>query len=47
MGANHEAESVPIIGHPVLAILGAKHETESGHITGDTGYSSILDQAIL
>ena len=24
LGANHEAESVPIIGHPVSAILGAK-----------------------
>ena len=36
MGANHEAEIVPIIGHPVLAILGARHEAESGPITGDT-----------
>ena len=42
LGANHEAESVPIIGHPVSAILGAKHEAESGPITGDTGYSPIL-----
>ena len=42
LGANHEAESVPIIGHPVSAILGAKHEAERGPITGDTGYSPIL-----
>ena len=37
----------PIIGHPVLAILGAKHEAESGPITGDTVYSPILDPANL
>ena len=43
LGANHEAESVPIIGHPVSAILGAKHEAESVPITGDIGYSPILD----
>ena len=42
LGANHKAESVPIIGHPVSAILGAKHEAERGPITGDTGYSPIL-----
>ena len=47
LGANLEAVSVPIIGHPVSAILGAKHEAESGPITGDTGYSWILDPAIL
>ena len=39
--------SVPIIGHPVLAILGGKHKAESGPITGDTGYSPILDTANL
>ena len=39
--------SVPIIGHPVSAILGAKHEAERGSITGDTGYSLIFDPAIL
>ena len=47
LGANHEAESVPIIGHSVSAILGAKHEAESGPTTGDTGYSPILDRADL
>ena len=46
MGANHEAEIVPIIGHPVSAILGAKHEAESGPITRDTRYSPIFDPAI-
>ena len=43
LGANHEAESVPIIGHPVSAILGTNHEAESGPISGDTGYFPILD----
>ena len=42
MGANLEAEIVPIIGHPVSAILGAKHEAESGPITRDTQYSQYL-----
>ena len=39
MGANHDNEIVPIIGHTVSAILGAKHEAESGPITGDNRYS--------
>ena len=47
LGANHEAESVPVIGHPVSAILGAKQEAESGPITGDTRYSPIFDPANL
>ena len=42
LGANHEAESVPIIGHPVSAILGAKHEAESVPIIVDIGYLPIL-----
>ena len=42
MGANHEAENVHIIGHPVSAILGEKHEAESGPITGDNPYLQYL-----
>ena len=43
LGATQESESVPIIGHPVSVILGAKHEGESG----DTEYTPILDPAYL
>ena len=45
MGAHHEAEIIPIIGHPLSAIMGAKHETESGPVT--RRYSPIFNPAIL
>ena len=47
MGANHESEIVPIIGHPLSVIMVAKQEAESGPFTGDTRYSPIFDPAIL